>query len=306
MSFEIENISYEIGEKTLEIKDYCQSRNKDYSRLIQKTGFEQTHHTSKSYQDFFGGFLTNKLNLKSNDGIILVNQSAQEIIPGILPKLFLNLPNIESITTFQISDGCSGFVKALILADSLLSSANFNRIHIICAEKYSDYFHEDNESLMPIFSDAISVTTLRKGAHYRITSLDTINNFIDYRKISVDASTSLLSMEGSNVYGWVTANTVPQIERVLLENDISTKDVKSWQIHQASQVMVGGILERLKIEGEFIFNSSKVGNTVSSSIPISIQNSFGTSNDLSQNGYHVLSGFGVGLTSVVAVLEASR
>jgi 3-oxoacyl-[acyl-carrier-protein] synthase-3 len=305
MSFEIENISYEIGERTLEIKNYCQSRNKDYSRLIQKTGFEQTHHTSKNYQDFFGDFLGNKLNTKSNDGIILVNQSAQELIPGVLPKLLLDVLNIEKVTTFQISDGCTGFVKALILADSLLNSGNFNRIHIICAEKYSDYFGENNESLMPIFSDAISITTVGSGSQYRIISLDTINNFSDYKKISVDASTSLLNMEGSSVYGWVTANTVPQIERVLKENDISIKDVKSWQIHQASQVMVGGILERLKIEGEFIFNSNKIGNTVSSSIPISIHNSYGTNNDLTQSGYHVMSGFGVGLTSVVAILEAS-
>jgi len=305
MSFEIENIFYELGEKTLEIKNYCQSLNKDYLRLIQKTGFEQTHHTSKSYQNFFGDFLSSKLETKSNDGIILVNQSAQDLIPGILPKLLIEVMSIERITTFQISDGCSGFVKALILADSLLISGNFDRIHIICAEKYSDYFREDNESLVPIFSDAISITTLRNGSKYRIIALDTINNFFDYKKISVDASTSLLSMEGSNVYGWVTANTVPQVERVLLENSISIKDVKSWQIHQASQVMVGGILERLEIDGKFIFNSSKIGNTVSSSIPISIHNSFGTSNDLTQSGYHVLSGFGVGLTSVIAILEAS-
>ena len=305
MSFEIENIFYEIGERTLEIKDYCQSRKKDYSRLIQKTGFQQTHHTSKSYQDFFGDFLTNNLYMKSNDGVILVNQSAQELIPGILPKLLLDVINIEKITTFQISDGCTGFVKALILADSLLISGNFDRIHIICAEKYSDYFREDNESLMPIFSDAISITTLRNGSKYKITSLDTINNFTDYKKISVDDVTSLLNMEGSSVYGWVTANTVPQIERVLVDYGISIKDVKSWQIHQASQVMVSGILDRLNIEGEFIFNSSKIGNTVSSSIPICISNSFGTSNDLTQSGYHVLSGFGVGLTSIVAILEAS-
>jgi len=305
MSFEIENISYQVGEKSLEIKDYCQLRNKDYSRLIQKTGFEQTHHTSKSDQDFFRDFLTNKLHTKSSDGIILVNQSAQALIPGILPKLLLDVLNIERITTFQISDGCTGFVKALILADSLLNSGNFNRIHIICAEKYSDYFGEDNESLMPIFSDAISITSVGSGSQYRITALDTINNFNDYKKISVDVSASLFKMEGSSVYGWVTANTVPQIERVLTENDISIKDVKSWQIHQASQVMVGGILERLKIEGEFIFNSNKIGNTASSSIPISIHNSFGTRNDLNQRGYHVLSGFGVGLTSVVAILEAS-
>ena len=68
--------------------------------------------------------------------------------------------------------------------------------------------------------------------------------------------------------------------------------------------MVEGILGRLKVDIEFVFNSKTIGNTVSSSIPISIRNSFGTINDLRQSGHHVLSGFGVGLTSVVAVLEA--
>jgi 3-oxoacyl-[acyl-carrier-protein] synthase-3 len=304
MSFEIENISYELGENILEIEKYCQSRNKDYNRLIQKTGFVRTRHTQKSFIDFYNEFLRKELHLKAKDGVILVNQTAQEIIPGILPKTLLEIPNVEEIMTFEVSDGCTGFVKALVLADSLLSTENFDRIHIICAEKYSDYFGEDNESLMPIFSDAISITTLRSGAQFKILSLDTINDFKQNQKISVESETNLLSMEGSNVYGWVAANTVPQIEKVLSQNNIAIKDVKSWQIHQASQVMVEGILGRLKVDIEFVFNSKTIGNTASSSIPISIRNSFGTVNDLRQSGHHVLSGFGVGLTSVVAVLVA--
>ena len=304
MSFEIENISYELGENILEIEEYCQSRNKDYNRLIQKTGFVRTHHTQKNFIDFYNEFLRKELHLKAKDGVILVNQTAQEIIPGILPKTLLEIPNVEEIMTFQVSDGCTGFVKALVLGDSLLSSENFDRVHIICAEKYSDYFGVDNESLMPIFSDAISITTLRSGSEFKILSLNTINDFKENQKISVESETNLLSMEGSSVYGWVMANTVPQIEKVLSQNNIAIRDVQSWQIHQASQVMVEGILGRLKVDIEFVFNSKTIGNTVSSSIPISIRNSFGTFNDLRQRGHHVLSVFGVGLTSVVAVLEA--
>lgn len=305
MSFNIEQIEYILGETTREIEEYCLSRNKDYSRLIQKTGFTRTHFTKKTDLDFFGDFLKSNLKVLTDDAVILVNQSGRYAIPGILPKLLSKTTNVADISTFQISDGCTGFAKSLVLADSLLLSNKFNRVHLICAEKYSDYINEDNEALIPIFSDAISVTSLGTGSKVEIVSVSAINNFDDYSKISIDSNSESFYMEGSSVYGWVTANTVPQIEKILLRNNLSIREIRSWQFHQASRVMLEGILNRLGVSNEFVFNSSEIGNTASSSLPINIKNSTGSPNDLYENGYHILAGFGVGLSSIVILIKVN-
>jgi 3-oxoacyl-[acyl-carrier-protein] synthase-3 len=303
MNFNIEKIEYALGEESRSISKFCIEIGRDYERLIERSGFITTHTTNKPEQLFFSEFLESHLQLKKNDSVVLVNQSASNRIPGVLPSLFSNLSNSSNMFSIELSDGCSGFVKGLFIAQSLLGQ--FSRVHLICAEKYSNYYSQSDSSLVPIFSDAISLTTLTPNGPITVIDVITENSFIQNMRISLDSANSQLTMEGANVYGWVMSVLVNQIETLLSKNGLTIQEVTSWHLHQASKVMIEGIQERLGLKNDNLFSAAQIGNTVSSSIPIDILMTNGRENDLLLPGHHIVSGFGVGLTAMTMLIRVS-
>ena len=202
MTFEIESIEYQLGEEPILVRDLCIRNNRNFERLIVRSGFETVHHTNLSEEIFFSNFLKKHLITNPGEFIIFVNQSMSEVIPGKISKVFGDFLHVEKVFFIEISDGCSGFVRALVMADALLKSKNTSKVHIICAEKYSKYYSESDESVSPIFSDAISLTTLCHGEKYSLVSTAVENLFSESKLIStsLDSNEALkLNMKGGSV-----------------------------------------------------------------------------------------------------------
>ncbi len=88
MTFEIESIKYQLGEEGILVRDLCSRNNRNFEKLIVRSGFETVHHTNMSEEQFFSNFLNNNLLTNSGDFIIFVNQSMSEIIPGKISRIF--------------------------------------------------------------------------------------------------------------------------------------------------------------------------------------------------------------------------
>jgi 3-oxoacyl-[acyl-carrier-protein] synthase-3 len=307
MSFNFQNIEYKLGEVEIPVKDICLKTNQNYERLIKRSGFEFVHRSTLSEEEFFTKFLKTSLRIIPDDFVIFVNQSMSETIPGAIPILFKEIENINVVGTLEISDGCTGFTRALILANQILSSDTISRVHIVCAEKYSKYYDDTDLSVSPIFSDAISLTTISKGGPYKILG-HAFKNFFDKSQcISVSESKSgdeKIVMAGAEVLTWVIREIPKVVEELLSTNNMSVRDIESWLFHQGSKIVVETICEQLQISSEKQFQADKTGNTVSSSIPIMIsQFTKESTGNYFAGGNLVVLSFGVGLSVAATLIE---
>ena len=306
MSFDIETISFKLGEVTIPVGEICAKTGRNYERLIQRSGFEFVHRTTESDETFFKTFIDAELKIKEGDFVIFVNQSISSLIPGKVSRLFSNRSDATMTGFLEISDGCTGFCRGLIMAHALIESGTAYRVHIVCAEKYSDFFSDLDESVSPIFSDAISLTTLKANGPYQIIGSKFRNYFDRSETISIvtnPGGVDKLRMDGAQVLTWATREVPALVNELLEENGLGSCEVNSWLLHQGSKIVVESLLDKLEVDLGSNFNATNQGNTVSSTIPIMLKKKTPDGGEFLPSGFAIMLGFGVGL-SIIAVLLA--
>lgn len=293
--------SYALGEKEMFAEHFLAESQRDVKRTLDKTGFKRLHKTDLQPEDFFGKFLLENLSIDVGETVILVNQSVSASIPGLAPRLFARLPVISGLNIVELSDGCTGFVRALVLADSLIAAKSASAVTIICGEVYSPYISPDSSSA-PIFSDAVSTVRLVEGDGFRVRKIAVRNSFDSHEAISLQKSPSgtRFQMEGPSVLSWVLKNTREIANELQPFRALGSLNSETWFIHQASKVVAEQVGEILGISKEEAFWAEEYGNTSSSSIPIGMilgAEAFEKSQTVG------LLGFGIGLSMVGVVLE---
>lgn len=304
MIIDFEASGFRVGETETSVETILSGTGRDYQRTLARAGFDRVFRTQSSEEEFFGNFISSSFRADPGDTVIFVNQSSGFAIPGLAPRVFAAMPGAENLNILELSDGCTGFVRALILAESLLESSVSPAVTIICGEVYSRYISDDSSSA-PIFSDAVSQIRLVTGPGFRIKSRALLNSLGDYRSISLSRNESNFEfeMEGAKVLNWVSRNA-RRISTDLTAGDaFSLRDIDMWFFHQGSKIVVESVAKSLGLAGDDHFWASSLGNTASSSIPIGL---ILASNRVLKSQSIGLLAFGVGLTMIGVVLEAEK
>ena len=262
------------------------------SQIKKKIGSKYVHIETKKdilgMATFVGKRLLKKENF-SAEFLIFVSQGQDKIFPSAAEKLAENLNLNKNILVFTLSSGCSGFVQALILSDSLLKT-KYKKGLIVCAEKYSKYMSKDDIKTRFLFSDAASATLVLRSNEENILGIDHGYNGSDSDSLKVDDLTgkNLLTMDGSKVFLFGISTIPVSIKKLNKSNQVD-----KYLIHNASKIMLDTIIKKSKIENRKVINSFSItGNTISSSIPLLVNMSY-----KKLIGKKVLmSGFGVGLS----------
>ena len=262
------------------------------SQIEKKIGSKYVHVETKKNILEMATFVTKKLLKKENfspEFLIFVSQGQDKIFPSAAEKLAENLNLNKNILVFTLSSGCSGFVQALILSDSLLKT-KYKKGLIVCAEKYSKYMSKDDIKTRFLFSDAASATLVLRSNEENILGIDHGYNGCDSDSLKVDDLTgkNLLTMDGSKVFLFGISTIPVSIKKLNKSNQVD-----KYLIHNASKIMLDTIIKKSKIENRKVINSFSItGNTISSSIPLLVNMSY-----KKLIGKKVLmSGFGVGLS----------
>jgi 3-oxoacyl-[acyl-carrier-protein] synthase-3 len=302
MIIDFQSSGFQVGESQISVETILSGTNRDYQRTLARAGFERVFRTHGSEEEFFKSFLSASFRADPGDTVILVNQSSGYVIPGLAPRIFAAMPGAETMNFVEISDGCTGFVRALLLAESLLESAMSPAVTIICGEVYSRYISDDSSSA-PIFSDAISQIRLVAGRGFRTRSSALLNSLGDFSAISLGENHTGLAfeMEGAKVLNWVSRNARRISNDLTVGHSFSLQDVDLWFFHQGSKVVVESVANSLGLTGDDYFWASSLGNTASSSIPIGL---IRASNRVVESHSIGLLAFGIGLTMIGVVLEA--
>ena len=301
MRFDLEHSSFQLGESELSLKDLCEISGRDYSRTLARSGFSRLFRTDRAEIDFYKDFILRNPAISESEIIILVNQTSAAKIPGVASLLLRELAGASNARVIQISDGCTGFLRALLLADSILSSEPSKSVSVLCAETYSQFLDPGSTSF-PIFSDAISHVKLVGGSGFVVRSAKYLNDFGDSDGISIlgDGPNEILQMEGAKVLNWTLRAAQSLLAELNEETGLDLAKMDSWYIHQGSRIVVESVANLIGISPVESFDAGDIGNTVSSSIPISLIRRGLPDADWSRIG---MLAFGVGLSMVGAILE---
>lgn len=209
--------------------------------------------------------------------------------------------------------GCSGYVYGLNLADGLIRTEVANRILLITVETYTKYIDADDRSLRTIFGDAATATLIDASEEQTLgpflfgTDGEGADTLIAYGKGMRPESLSLkprhrrrwkssLYMDGAELMRFTNSKIPPLMEKLLNKAQICKEEIDLFLMHQATRKMLESLISTLDIDpAKAPIRLEKVGNTVSSTIPILIQD-MRSCGLLTPQMKTVMLGFGVGLS----------
>ncbi|MEI6053505.1 MAG: 3-oxoacyl-[acyl-carrier-protein] synthase III C-terminal domain-containing protein, partial [Opitutaceae bacterium] len=197
-----------------------------------------------------------------------------------------------------------------------------SNILLLTSETYSKHIHPKDKGNRTIFGDAAAATLVSTDGFASIEnfSLGTdgrgAENLIVKRggkrqsqalnDTIVDESGNLTSsdylfMNGGEIFNFTSEAVPVLVEQVLAKNELSKEEIKLFVFHQANKYMMNYLRKLIDIEPErFYFCLEKVGNTVSSTIPIAL---YEAQKEGKLNGNVLLAGFGVGYSWGATVLK---
>ncbi len=301
-------------------------------KVAKKLGISQRHLSSETetsgdlaYKAAKKLISDNNIDPVSIDFIMLCTQSPDYFLPTTACILQNKLGVSKDSGALDFNLGCSGYIYGLSLAKGLIASGTAKNILLITAETYSKFIHPKDKINRTIFGDAASATLIStegfaeilnfklgtdgSGAEQLIVKSGGMRNpnrtnNIVYDEANNPFSDDYLFMNGSEIFNF-TLDVVPEmISKVLVSNNLKSTDIDHYVFHQANMYMLNLLRKKLEIDAEkFIIYMDKVGNTVSSTIPIALAESIEN-----LNGNVLLAGFGVGLSwgSVVISINKTR
>ena len=304
MSFDILAVGKALGKKKIDLRN--QFKENVFNRIYNTTGVKYLYKLSEkqnlqslnleSYQNLI---CKTKVDLESLDLIISVNQTSEYMLPGIANIIASKIKAKKNVICIDLSSGCSGFVQALDLADKYFISGIKSAL-IFCSDAYSRIIDESDKSTYLLFSDCSTATYLKRNKYKKSISSSFGNDGENFQHLScsnkiIDNNTRpSLVMNGTKVYQFTLSKVIPSLDSFLKKN--YNYKIKFLLLHQASKLVLETFISKLNLEKSKVpMNLSTYGNTVSSSIPLVVEDLI-TNKSIKKGEYIILCGFGVGLS----------
>ena len=278
----------------------------DMDNVKKKTGINRIY-IANDKEDVFGLSLKAcKKTLKNYDKekidcIIVVTQTAKNKLPSVACMLQYELKLKTNIVALDIGLGCSGFVFALATINSFFVANIASKALLVCSDTYSKFVNKHNRTCRTIFSDAASSCIIKK-----VNSKNNLNfSFLSDGSGANDLIeiNNNIEMKGSNIFHFTAKNIPILFDKILKKNKLEKKNIDHFVFHQASKLVIQKLIEDLKLDRKKIYiNYDKIGNTVSSSIPIVLEN-LTKSKKIKKNQKIMLIGFGVGLSAAATIIN---
>lgn len=243
--------------------------------------------------------LVKKINIDKSiiDCCVVVTQNPDYNIPHTSAIVQGKLELSNECACFDIALGCSGYVYGLSNIIAFMKSNNLKNGLLFTADPYSEIIDKEDKNTALLFGDGATVTYINEDALYIPKDFSFGTNGSSYKELICE---DRLYMNGRAVFNF-TATTVPKhIQALLQKNNLDDEEIDKYILHQGSKYIVDTIRKRLKVSGDKVpFDMYEYGNTISSSIPIILEDEIKNS----ENKKMVISGFGVGLSWGSAIIE---
>jgi len=333
MNLKIKKIDYYLPQN-IETNDYLEEENPEWNldRVAKKSGVVQRHISDANETAYDLSIKACEKALKDYDksqidGIIYCTQSPDFIMPSNAFLLHKDLKLRDEVFAFDFNHACTGYIYSLVIANSFIKSSMAKNILLVNADTYSKYINKKDRSTRVLFGDAAAVTIVENSDSCKgIIDFELASSGKNYDKFWIPSgglrnpksdSTSIeienymgnirsqenIEMDGLAVWSFINSVVPKQIDNLLDRNKISIKDIDQIIFHQASLMTLESIIDAMKLDKDKVFiNIEKVGNTVSSSIPIALKDALDQGR-ITKGSKVILSGFGVGLAYGSILME---
>lgn len=215
--------------------------------------------------------------------------------------------------TLDVNGACTGFIKALDVADAYFAAGKAQRILLVAAEKPSFLADWNDRSTCVLFGDGSGAVVLEKGGDGACLATHLATEFNDAflcmpgpvsnSPFTAPGKTGKLSMNGQEVYRFAVSSCVSDLRAVCDQAGVSLEQVDWFLLHQANQRILNAAQLRLKQPKEkFPGNIARCGNTSSACIPL-LLDEMRRDGRLRDGQLVALSAFGAGLTHGAALLR---
>jgi 3-oxoacyl-[acyl-carrier-protein] synthase-3 len=249
---------------------------------------------------------TSGVDLSEIGGIIVATATSDYLGFPSTACVIQNKLGLDEIFAFDIAAGCTGFIYAINIAQSLMATNGTDNIIVVGAEKLSAITDWSDRNTCVLFGDGAGVALLGKGIHGQSKLIDSVLHArgSGFDKLLIPSGgthdrqgeNNHLHMDGRAVYTFAV-KVVKEVILELLERNNLTVDEIDWIVpHQANLRIIQAAAKRLSIdESKFFINIGHYANTSAASIPIALNDMI--EQGLLKRGMKVLTvGFGAGLT----------
>lgn len=247
------------------------------------------------------------------DFVLLCTQSPDYYLPTSACLVQNKLGLRTNIGALDYNLGCSGFVYGLSIAKGLIAASIATNILLITSETYSKHMHPRDKGNRTIFGDAAAATLISvdgfaeignfslgtdgQGAENLIVKKGGLRqpeamNDIRFDEGGNPFSSDHLFMDGGEIFNFTSEAVPVLVKDVISKNSFTEEDIDLYIFHQANKYMMNYLRKLIEIPSEkFYIHLEKVGNTVSSTIPIAMHEA---QKEHKLKGNVLLAGFGVG------------
>lgn len=328
MNAKIGHISYYLPKKKVTNEELeAQHPTWNLKSLVKKTGVSSRHFASEdetaldlsvhACKNFFAETNMDPIDV---DSILYCTQSADYIMPPNALLLHRHFDFRNDIPAFDINLACSGYIYALSIAKSMIVSGMAKNVLLVTADTYSKYINLRDRSTRTLFGDGASVSLIEpcdENTGIIAQSLGSDGKF--YKKFYIPAggnrnpkcestayedfdssgnakSEEQIHMDGMGIWNFIRSKIPVHIEEFLNRENIDINQIDQFVFHQASKLTLDSLIKILKINPDKAYtNLDKIGNTVSSSIPIALADAR-KEGKINSDNLILISGFGVGLS----------
>ncbi len=290
--------------------DLCQKYNLGEEFLSTKIGVNKLFYSdADEFTSDMASWVLNKLFLTTKglkdelEVLIVCTQTPDFQLPhtAAIVQKKCELPN--SLATFDVSLGCSGFVYGLSIIESFMKANNFKKGVLITCDTYSKIMADGDAKTRPLFTDAATATLISSNPSYlaKFYTYGTCGSKYD-KLILKRGDQQFLYMNGREIFDFCIKVIPEEILRCLKMNSLEISNISYFLFHQASKFILDKLADALNLENrsKVLTNIERYGNTVSSSIPFLLSDHHDA---FKKNDHILLSGFGVGLSWANTILE---
>jgi 3-oxoacyl-[acyl-carrier-protein] synthase-3 len=211
--------------------------------------------------------------------------------------------------TFDLRAACTGFVKALEVAVSLIETGAYSNVLLIGVETPS-LMYDDAPEVAMLFGDGAGAVVLTRSEKLQpwVFTMDddgTQSNLIS-RPLFGDTR---VVFNGLRVFEVAVRTMTHNSQIVLAKAEIGLKDIQRFCPHQANIRIIRAVAKALgladrigRLNRKVIVNINSYGNTSSASIPIALTGAVERGR-LNKGDLILLTAAGAGVTSGAAILE---
>ena len=217
--------------------------------------------------------------------LLLATSTPDHMLPPTAPSVAAKL-GLSGIAAMDITVACSGFLYAMILADSMCRTGN-GSVMIIAANILSRRCRQDDSATRPIFGDAagaVVVSPSSESSGIRSTAWESDGSQWDKLLIpdggsrnplgsdSFESARHLMQLnDGPAIFKHAVQSMARMGNSVIRKAEITPNEIDWWIPHQASTRIIEACGRMLKIEDTRTLTTVEMfGNSSAATIPVTL------------------------------------